>query len=277
MGGASSTQLIEGLPQPTLPGAMPSFRRGAMVVLHIYDLGKGEETQALNRILRVFGSGAFHCGVEVFGKEWSYRGANRVGTGVFNCQPRHCMSHTYCESVPMGETYLSEGEVTALLSWLESEWAALAYSVLRHNCCHFADILCNHLGVGAIPSWVKSLADAAAAVEDKVMGRQSSPLRQVSPPVNTNVMWASPPMPPPVGAWFWTPPSMQEPEPRRALSPPPAQRAGFRVVPPLEVGGYPNYNLGGTIGLQTKVLPPGVGPEPTCWPVHQAFRDGLRM
>jgi len=304
MGGASSTPLIDGVPSANavmMPGAMPSWRRaGAPVTLHIYDLGKTNETQALNRILRVFGSGAFHCGVEVYGKEWSYRGASRAGTGVFHCRPRSCDSHTYCESVPMGETFLSEGEVVRLLRLLEVEWLALAYSVLRHNCCHFSDLLCTHLGVGAIPPWVKSLAEAGAAVEDKVMGRQSPsrPTPQVAPPVAPpaapGFAWPAPggttsPRPPPPGpplghsggSWFWNPPAVQEPIGPRSISPPPGPRfsqAAHRVVPPREVrGGYSGYNF--NPGLRTKVPPPGMGPEydTHCWPVAQAFRDGMRL
>ena len=33
--------------------------------------------EALNGVLRQFGSGAYHCGVEVFGKEWSCPPASR--------------------------------------------------------------------------------------------------------------------------------------------------------------------------------------------------------
>merc|ERR1719229_582486 len=54
-------------------------------------------------MLRPFGTGVFHCGVEVFGKEWSFRGTE-VGTGVFWCLPQNCSAHTYVETVYMGYT-----------------------------------------------------------------------------------------------------------------------------------------------------------------------------
>ena len=38
--------------------------------------------------------------------------------------------------------------------------------MLRHNCCHFSDALCIKLGLGPIPAWVHSLADAGAALGD---------------------------------------------------------------------------------------------------------------
>jgi len=124
----------------------------------------------VNTLLRRLGTGAFHCGVEVYGCEWSYSdialapGEKAVGTGIFCCQPRHCEGHSYSESIPMGTTAMSEGEVLTLVSLLKKEWPVQAYSTLHRNCCHFSDELCQRLGVGSIPRWVMNLAGAGAAV-----------------------------------------------------------------------------------------------------------------
>mmetsp|Transcript_57141 Transcript_57141/g.150380 ORF Transcript_57141/g.150380 Transcript_57141/m.150380 type:complete len:275 (+) Transcript_57141:166-990(+) len=182
----------------------------AAVTLHIYDLGKNEDTQTLNRVLRVFGTGIFHCAVEVYGREWSFRGTRGEGTGVFACKPKRCDSHTFCESVSMGDTVLAEQEILRLLKLLEIEWPGRAYSTLRQNCCHFSNKLCQLMGVGSIPSWVKSAAEAAAAISDEVGGipalesrrpqpqqqQQQSPPRSPAPTLN---MWGGTvPEPPPV-------------------------------------------------------------------------------
>lgn len=140
------------------------------VTLHIYNLGTSNKTQAVNNLLRKIGTGAFHCGVEVYGCEWSYSDITRApgekveGTGLFCSTPRHCEGHSYCESIPMGKTSMSEGEIMALLSLLKMEWPVDAYSTLRKNCCHFCEEFCQRLGVGSIPGWVKNLAGAGAAI-----------------------------------------------------------------------------------------------------------------
>lgn len=140
------------------------------VMLHIYSVGTSRNTQMVNSLLRQLGTGAFHCGVEVFGCEWSYsdiacaHDKDRAVTGIFCCQPRHCEGHCYSESIPMGTTAMTEGEVLSLVSLLKKDWPAHAYSTLCKNCCHFGDELCQRLGVGSIPRWVMNLAGAGAAV-----------------------------------------------------------------------------------------------------------------
>jgi len=140
------------------------------VTLHIYNVGTLTQTAMVNKLLRKLGTGAFHCGVEVYGTEWSYSditvapGDTAKGTGIFCCHPRGCDGHSYCESVQMGTTAMTEGDVLRMLTLLKKEWPVYAYSTLRKNCCHFSDELCQRLGVGSIPEWVVSLANSAAAV-----------------------------------------------------------------------------------------------------------------
>lgn len=118
-------------------------------------------------MLRIMGQGgAYHAGVEVYGTEWSFGvdGEEQGGTGIYGCFPRENAMHRYRESIEMGSTALSRREVADLLTRLAPEWPGEGYSLLRRNCCHFGDALCQNLGVGAAPAWVMSLADTGAAL-----------------------------------------------------------------------------------------------------------------
>merc|ERR1719270_1580242 len=69
------------------------------VVLHVYDIEQlrdlgPNEVKALNQILRPFGTGAFHCGVEIFGEEYSFTS----GAGVSICRPTCCEAHSFNDS-----------------------------------------------------------------------------------------------------------------------------------------------------------------------------------
>lgn len=149
----------------------PAACRPTPVTLHVYDLGVGREMQVLNTVLSRFGTGAFHCGVEVYGREWSFQYSNR-GTGVFQVAPKGCKHHTYRESVSMGTTTLSEEEVGQLLGKLQRDWPARSYEVLTRNCCHNCNALCVALGVGPIPAWTTNLALAGATVRTAYEGVQ---------------------------------------------------------------------------------------------------------
>lgn len=135
------------------------------VSLHIYNFGLGGTT--LNRCLQTCGAGAYHCGVEVYNIEWSFGnvrpGASSLdlgpSSGVFRSLPRKCHDCTYCESVDLGMTQLSEYGVVKIIQILEDEWPASSYQVVSHNCCHFCKEFARRLGVGLIPDWVNRLAD----------------------------------------------------------------------------------------------------------------------
>jgi hypothetical protein len=136
-----------------------------MVTLNIYDIGTCSVGQALNSVLRHFGTGAFHCGVEVYGYEWSFSDTeDGTGMGVFCSRPRCCDGHSYCESVKMTGTSLTHSEVLKLIPLLSSYWTVGSYDTLTRNCCHFCDDMCQRLCVGPIPSWIMNLAGAGAAL-----------------------------------------------------------------------------------------------------------------
>mmetsp|Transcript_97943 Transcript_97943/g.204300 ORF Transcript_97943/g.204300 Transcript_97943/m.204300 type:complete len:237 (+) Transcript_97943:85-795(+) len=151
-----------------LSDGWPSTRGPIAVVLNVYDMGTFGGTQLLNKLLLPFGTGAFHCGVEVYGTEWSYseilQPEYRDYTGVFCCLPRRCEGHIYQQSIAMGKTNKSEAEVKRILQRLERDWIVSDYDLLRRNCCHFCNEFCERLHVGSVPNWVMSLAGAGASV-----------------------------------------------------------------------------------------------------------------
>lgn len=125
------------------------------VTVHIYDLGP--VCVDLNALGRAVGTGAFHAGVEVYGAEYSFSPG-----GVCHFPPRGCPHHIYREPIQMGRTRMSKRDVDNLIGKLVREWPGIRYDILERNCCHFSNELCNRLGVGSLPYWVTSLADAGA-------------------------------------------------------------------------------------------------------------------
>mmetsp|Transcript_114172 Transcript_114172/g.368870 ORF Transcript_114172/g.368870 Transcript_114172/m.368870 type:complete len:254 (-) Transcript_114172:54-815(-) len=133
------------------------------VILQIYDVSGNPAVQRVNKLFRAVGTGAFHAGVEVYGREWSF-GFTEEGAGVFCCPPRGCGAHAYREALAMGFTNLTEEEVDELIEQLKEEWPGMDYDLLHRNCCHFSSTLCQRLGVGPVPPWVTNLAAAGATL-----------------------------------------------------------------------------------------------------------------
>jgi len=143
-----------------------SIKRGPTVVLlNIYDLGKAQGIQVLNTVLSALDTGAYHCGVEVHGREFSYEGGKNPGTGIFSCAPKFCNGHTFHQSILMGEIMLTADEVYNLVQLLEIHWPATGYHMLKRNCCHFCEHFCLCLGVGPVPAKIMSLARVVERVD----------------------------------------------------------------------------------------------------------------
>lgn len=104
------------------------------VFLNVYDISE------LNACLTSIGLGAHHAGVEVYGTEYAF-GACLEGPGVMRNVPRLCPPHILREQLALGVTTLTEEEVMALVHRLSTnpEWLGSRYSLLRHNCLHFAE------------------------------------------------------------------------------------------------------------------------------------------
>lgn len=149
-------------------------------LLNVYNLNQG-----LVRANEVAGAvgGAFHVGVQVYGSEWTY--------GVYGlCRevPRTETAHVYACSIYMGRTQLNVDDFAGLLLGLVKSWCGADYELFSNNCCSFANVLCEELGVGLLPSWVDRVprllhggreAGRQAVAGAKVAGRQAAAVTAV--------------------------------------------------------------------------------------------------
>mmetsp|Transcript_66416 Transcript_66416/g.130949 ORF Transcript_66416/g.130949 Transcript_66416/m.130949 type:complete len:250 (-) Transcript_66416:28-777(-) len=143
---------------------VPESVEPAEVTLHVYNVLSMQQCRAVNTVLKVMGTGIFHCGIEVHDREWSYE-----GYGVYCCIPRMWRAGSHFEAMPLGMTKLGEADVFRILDRLEREgWTGDAYDLLEQNCCHFSDQLTACLGVDGVPEWVMSLAKSGVAVRRTV-------------------------------------------------------------------------------------------------------------
>jgi len=67
---------------------------------------------------------------------------------------------------------LTEVEVAALLVRLAAAWPGADYDLIHHNCCDFANALCEELGVGRIPGWIDRFGRTASKVDR--LGRKAA-------------------------------------------------------------------------------------------------------
>lgn len=119
----------------------------------------------LNKMAK--GHGAFHTGVEVYGREWSFGMTfDERATGVTWNSPGANTDHHFRETLSMGYTKLSSSEVLKLIERMKVEWKGASYQLLTRNCHHFSDVFSQRLGVGAIPAWCNTLAGTGASTAD---------------------------------------------------------------------------------------------------------------
>jgi len=157
----------------------PKSRLGpTQVRLHIYDAVDSQIVRGLNAVLKPFGTGVFHCGVEVYDLEWSFcdntedeeeeGDSSQVGasssSGIFFSTPKTAEGHRYFQTIELGWTGWAEKEVFRLLQRLEKSWPGQKYDVLEKNCVHFCVALCKELGVQGPPDWTLSLASKALSI-----------------------------------------------------------------------------------------------------------------
>jgi len=132
------------------------------VLVRVYHLNKTVITRALNRNLKSYG--AYHTGVEVYGREWSFGMTfDDWSTGITWNPPGENPDHTYCETLSMGYTTLSPTQVWQLIEEMKTEWRGCTYHLLSRNCHHFSDSFSQKLGVNRIPTWLNELAGTGAA------------------------------------------------------------------------------------------------------------------
>eukprot|EP00931_Biecheleriopsis_adriatica_P120606 TRINITY_DN95732_c0_g1_i1.p1 TRINITY_DN95732_c0_g1~~TRINITY_DN95732_c0_g1_i1.p1 ORF type:complete len:246 (-),score=30.93 TRINITY_DN95732_c0_g1_i1:64-801(-) len=136
-------------------------RRCHKVWVHVYDIDT--VTAKMNRaMLRDWGVGAFHAGVEVLGDEWFFHFGNHSDSGVVWMEPRGHQVHIYSESVCLGESALSEDEIREVIADFMEMWPANTYHPVKRNCIDFAEALIEALQCPqAFPAWIRGLPDAA--------------------------------------------------------------------------------------------------------------------
>lgn len=145
---------------PPPPGEVVDGSR-CPVWLHVYDLGP-----VTKWILNSWAAaGAFHCGVEVLGIEWSYQALSGSRSdsddisGLTWHQPRSHPRHVFRESVWLGSCPLKVADISRLLDACAKLWPARAYHFLKNNCTDFAEHFTSTLQLDKpFPVWVHGLA-----------------------------------------------------------------------------------------------------------------------
>mmetsp|Transcript_23951 Transcript_23951/g.52109 ORF Transcript_23951/g.52109 Transcript_23951/m.52109 type:complete len:239 (+) Transcript_23951:27-743(+) len=141
-------------------GKPGSRRRCHKVWLHIYDLDSMMATMNQS-FLQQLGLGAFHTGVEVLGDEWYFRWAENEESGVVWMRPQVHQVHIYRESIDLGFSELTEGQIRTVLGEHVDHWRANTYHPVKRNCLHFAKAFVEALEVPEpFPAWVLGLPDA---------------------------------------------------------------------------------------------------------------------
>lgn len=138
----------------------------ADVWLHVYDLDP-YTGWANSALLRGFELGVYHCGVEIYGDEWSFQyfedaWDDETLSGVLRTTPKLMEGYRYRESVRMGVSPLKRIEVSDVIQRLMCEWTAATYHITQRNCVSFAENLVDNLRIGQeFPAWIKKLCDVS--------------------------------------------------------------------------------------------------------------------
>lgn len=157
---AVSSRSPSELPSPYwVPSSPPQGEIRERVLVRVYDLGQTAFTRGYNSLAKSYG--AFHTGVQVYGKEWSFGMTidDDFATGITWCIPAQNPDHSFRETLSMGYTQCSPEQVMKILQSMKDDWRGCTYNVLARNCHNFADEFCKKLGVRGLPEWVNTLAD----------------------------------------------------------------------------------------------------------------------
>uniref|UniRef100_A0A6B2L591 PPPDE domain-containing protein n=1 Tax=Arcella intermedia TaxID=1963864 RepID=A0A6B2L591_9EUKA len=120
--------------------------------MSVYDLN---DLSTINNYTIRLGFGAFHCGVTVYGKEYSYA----YPKGIFNIEPMKAeWIGKFRAAFHMGNIGITESEVRWIIAELRPEFNGQDYDILSHNCNHFCDALLVKLVHHHIPGSFNKLA-----------------------------------------------------------------------------------------------------------------------
>jgi len=140
---------------------------GTPIFLHVYHLDS--ITSKLNQVtVPLLNTGAFHVGVEVYGKEYSFGNSMPGESGiVVSPRAKEHPFHIYMKTVYRGFAPISEAEWIKLLKTLARKMRKTQYNILMNNCVTFADELCASLDVRGIPSWIINLKEPAISIKQQ--------------------------------------------------------------------------------------------------------------
>eukprot|EP00435_Cladocopium_sp_Y103_P006603 s691_g2.t1 len=137
-----------------------SSKKMSFVYLNVYDLFNWQVGLLNNVAWSLWGAGAFHVGLQIYGNEYAFGGRDKGidGSGITHCKPRCCPKHSFRESLCLGVTSLTKQEVDELLHEVAPDWSIQAYETLGPNCVTFCRQMCKRLAVQGVPDWVDSMA-----------------------------------------------------------------------------------------------------------------------
>jgi hypothetical protein len=130
---------------------------GRRVKLNVYDL-----IPESNKFLSFVGVGAYHSGVEVEGREWTFS-----ESGVFFTKPLEANCGAFKSTIDLGEHRGSPSDFNAIIADLRKEFPEGSYDLVKRNCNHFANALSQRLVQKQIPSWVNRAASFGSSLLPK--------------------------------------------------------------------------------------------------------------
>ncbi|KAI9849526.1 MAG: hypothetical protein M1837_004146 [Sclerophora amabilis] len=137
-----------------------------LLPVHLSDASESYQPGRLSSILWTFGSSLLHSGVVVNDKEYAYGGHDQPGkTGVYWTRPRQePPGATFRSEVLHGFTIRTEEELETIIKEVSSEYLGQSYNLLKKNCNHFTNTLCQRLTSRSAPSWLNRAANIGIAL-----------------------------------------------------------------------------------------------------------------
>lgn len=104
--------------------------------------------------------------IEAYGYEWSF-GYCPNGSGMYRMKPMENKMYTFRESLPLGETPLSQTQFQSVLKQLQAEYQGSTYDLLTRNCCHFCEELSERLSCEPIPGAIIGMVASSKLLQDR--------------------------------------------------------------------------------------------------------------
>jgi hypothetical protein len=144
------------------------------VVINVYDL---LPPGRIATVLWTIGTGVFHSGVVVNGREYAYGWHDRRGvTGVYWTRPRtEPPGGTFRCEILHGFSLATPQEIETILRECSQEFLGTGYHLLTRNCNHFTSALCRRLTGNAGPGWLNRAASIGVALPCVVPRQWLSP------------------------------------------------------------------------------------------------------